>query len=203
MDTILILATRERVSWLWRFAKAYEITRATAKVIVGLDEDDPLLANYKDLDLPRNFYRMVVEPHGAGACPVQNAIFDKFPDADVYGIMADDLIPVSMHWDKKLADAAGKRYLAYGPDGMHDERFATHPFLGGDLVRDFGFIAPAGLKHLYVDDFWWDRADDRIYVPDARLEHHHWANGKAEKDGVYRHDANHDEKVYRSLGHAI
>ena len=204
MDTVLILATRGRPHNLIRFMEAYEEMSSTAKVVVGLDDDDPVLEIYREISksMPKSFQMLMVDNPSPGACVVQNKIFEAMPDADVYGIIADDVVPMTVHWDNELSQAAYKHGVAFCADGMHDGKFATHPFIEGDLVRDYGFIAPDGLKHLYVDNFWFDvgQRDGIKYLPDVRLEHRHWCNGKAPKDDIYNHQyAQGDEAVYRRI----
>lgn len=203
METVLVLASRGRPHNLRRFAEAYDRTEAVSKVVVGLDYGDPKTQEYRDLNLHQSFTFLTVGNPNPGACFVQNKIFEAYPNADVYGIVADDVIPTTKHWDVKLAKAAvgGVSFCA---DGMHDGRFATHPFIDGDLVRKYGFIAPPGLKHLYVDNFWNDvGAETHLkYLDTVRLEHHHWSNDKAPKDETYNHQyAQGDEAVYRGLNH--
>ena len=61
------------------------------------------------------------------------------------------------------------------------------PFVSGDVIRKIGFIAPLGLKHLYIDNFYEEIAlalSIYGYSPDIRIRHLHFSNG-APMDKTY------------------
>ena len=183
-----ILPTRQRPHNLERFIKAYKRTKATARIFVRLDDDDPVLEQYEALLIGRRRFLLRTGPRTRmpGAL---NEAFREFPFECCYGIMGDDVVPRTEHWDWDLFKAAGLWKIAYGRDGLNDEAHATHPLMGGHLARAWGRLAIPGLTHLYNDTVWMElgrRLNCLIYCPHVYTEHMHFSCGKAQFDEIYR-----------------
>lgn len=183
---MILLPTRGRPHQLARFIYHYKLTAATLPVLVILDEDN--VKAYGDLDLPSHwpfpFINKTIRNLVAG---ITGAI-EAWPNEDFYGVMADDIIPESNGWDVALAMAAGRRCIAWGDDGIQGPRLPTHPFIGGDLVKAWGWFIPPYTKRGYVDFIWKDFADALgigRYLPEVKTTHYHWHVGKAERDATY------------------
>jgi len=156
-------------------------------VMLALDFDDPMLGGYHDLDLPKGWGTMTCG-HGP-LSELYNCFFATYPSLDWYGFLADDVLPSAPDWDRKLIAAAGRDGLAFGDDGINGEKHAPHFVLGGDLVREFGWLALPGLDRIYIDTVWNDIARDRgvmRYLPDVKMPHLHFSNRRALMDVTYR-----------------
>lgn len=190
------LPSRGRPHNLRRFLDAYEATRATAPMWLRLDLDDPSLPEYDRILLPDHWLKTVGprHPNRCNGCVAE--MFSAFPDEAHYGLMADDLIPRTDQWDAKLIEAAGSSRLAYPDDGKWGADLATHPVLGGDLVRAIGWLVLPTVLHSFVDTALFaiaHRSGRAVYLPEVLVEHMHpLANDnhgrpKAEMDATYRY----------------
>ena len=86
--------------------------------------------------------------------------------------------------------------IVYGDDGINGMNLPTHPFIGGDLVRKVGYIAPPDVNHWYVDNFWKELGmamDCLDYMPGIKTNHHHFINGKAKEDSTYKNQPDHEK----------
>ncbi len=168
----------------------------TTPVYLRLDDDDPMLQGYRDLDLPWNWIFVVTKR--ASFSSIYNEFFIALPDLDWYGFLADDVVPETFDWDRLLIEAAGKDGLAFGDDGINGGAFATHFVVGGDLVRSVGWLALHGLDRIYIDTVWNDIAADRgvrRYLPDVKLRHHHFSNRLALMDQTYRKPTKYNDRI--------
>lgn len=157
---------------------------ASTPGVLCVDDDDPLLPAYEALSLPSS-WRVVVGPR-AGLAEIYNRQFRSHRTLGWYGIGADDMLPETLGWDRQLIEAAGRDGMAFGDDGIQQP---THFVLGGDLVRDVGWLALPGLDRIYIDTVWAEIAKGRgvlRYLPDVKVTHMHPAVGKALPDKTYR-----------------
>ena len=115
-------------------------------------------------------------------------MFKNYPNEPFYGLLADDLIPGTLHWDQKLIKAAGLDDIGYA-DEVYEKRVRIcHPCVGGDLVRHVGFFAVPGLKHFGTDTFWEELChyfgkENRQY--DVILAHAHFNFNQSTRDQTY------------------
>ena len=199
------MPSRGRPHNLERFIAAYKDTQAQAPVVVMLDEDDPSLDQYKEIDLPENFLLQVSDKaKDGGIVALFNDFFDNNPNLDWYASVGDDVVPYTHMWDRHLINSCGKDGISWARDGFQNHHLPTHPFIGGDLVREWGFIAPRTLKHYYADNFWRDELNKRgcgMYREDVLMEHMHAIAKKAPLDDTYTEgkDIEADRKAYEDL----
>ncbi len=161
---------------------------ATTPVLLWLDEDDPFLLDYTDIETPPRWQIATVSRRN-GHSEIYNDVFEANPNLDWYGFLADDVVPETMGWDTTLIRAAGRTGVAYGDDGINGEALGTHPVIGGDLVREIGWLALPGLHRIYIDTVWNEIGRMRgcvKYLPNVKLTHHHFSNRMALRDGIYR-----------------
>ena len=191
-----ILPSRSRPQNLRRLIAA----GITTPVYLRLDDDDPMLQGYRDIDFPLGWFFIVTKR--ALLSSIYNAAFMVMPDLDWYGFLADDVIPETSGWDRLLIEAAGKDGLAFSDDGINQGSFATHFVLGGDLVRSVGWLALLGLDRIYIDTVWNDIAAERNvlrFLPHVMLRHHHFSNRSALMDKTYRkHNKVRDKSIYEA-----
>lgn len=183
-----ILASRGRPNNLKRFVYQYESTKASSPIMIRLDEDDPYLGEYKKIDYPDTF-KIVIGPRARlGAAMAE--LYETYPDLDWYGLLADDLIPKTEYWDKKMIDAAGTKFIVGADDGRGKAHQFCHPIVGGDLVRAVGWFSLPCCTHFCVELPWKylaNRGDKRFrkMLLDVVVEHAHYRWGQAEKDQTY------------------
>lgn len=179
-----VLPSRSRPQNIARFLAS---GAAPVPLWLRIDDDDPELARYLHLDgMPAGTTK--VGPR-VGLSALYNEAFLAFPDRPWYGVLADDIVPETPGWDSALIEAAGTDGLAFGDDGINGPAHATHFVLGGDLVREFGWLALPGLSRIYIDTVWADIARERgvfRYLPNVKLTHLHFSNGRAFWDATYR-----------------
>jgi hypothetical protein len=99
--------------------------------------------------------------------------------------MGDDHRPRTVGWDAAYLNALHElgTGIVYGDDRLQGEALPTQCAMTADIVRALGYMAPAGLRHLAVDNFWLDLgrgAGCLRYLPDVVVEHMHPLAGKAE-----------------------
>lgn len=114
----------------------------------------------------------------------------NFPAPFAVGFMGDDHCPRTYGWDAKYLEALHDlgTGLVYGDDLLQRQNLPTQVAMTSDIVRALGYMAPAGLTHLYVDNFWRDlgnAAGCLRYLPDVIIEHRHPFVGKAAMDDGY------------------
>lgn len=164
-----------------------------------VDHDDPLIDEYRRLELP-GMWSLDVNTR-APLSEIYNRVFEANPHREWYGLGADDIVPETPDWDHKLVAAAGNDGIAYADDGINGEKHGTHLVIAGSLVREMGWLALPGLSRLYLDTVWNDIGRARgvlRYLPEVVLRHHHFSNGLALFDGVYRKpDKARDREIYQ------
>jgi hypothetical protein len=154
-------------------------------VLVLVNADDPRRADYERLSpWPIHFAAA-----GSRVCDVWREVFRLFPDEPYYGLLADDLIPITPGWHERMVEAAGRHHFANPRGGPHwPQKMRTAVCIGGDLVRTMGFLVPEGFKHNFADDVWdLVGATFRLVVPlpDVTVEHRHPLYGTAKNDETY------------------
>lgn len=190
------LPTRGRPNSLKRFIDAYLKTKSTTKIFVRLDEDDLFLEEYLALALPNTFIIRVGPRQGLRSA--MNEAVDLYPDEDYYGLGADDLVPQTVEWDKKLFEISKKNKISFPNDlGKKSKKdLPTHPCVGGDLVRAVGWFGLPVVHHYYLDDTWkyiGQQLECITRLDDVIVEHVHYSRKKSEFDQTYKETNNHFE----------
>lgn len=183
---MIILPTRNRPEGLKRFAEHYRKTCSTETVVVVYELE--FWDNYASVleNLPTNWWCIISDGGSIGAA--LNTAFEQFPNESVYGVVCDDTIPRTEHWDKELTAAALEHGFAWPNDLHQRSNFACHFFINGDTVRNVGFIAHPKLKHYGIDNFWFHlHHNHRKYLDHVILEHTNLVTGKAQMDDTYQH----------------
>lgn len=176
-----LVPSRSRPYNLGRLIKACRRTGMTTPAAVRLDSDDPCIGGYMSIETD---WEMVV----GDRVPLSEAYNEFFGRRlPWYGIFADDVLPETPRWDVRLIEAAGNDGVAYGDDGIGDK--PTHFVIGGGLAEEIGWLALPGLTRTYIDTVWNDIASARgvlRYLPDVKITHLHFSNGRALMDSIYR-----------------
>lgn len=197
-----IFPTRSRVENCKRLINSWNATNGSTEVYLRLDNCDPNLSELLNLNWPDTF-EVVVGPR-EGLRAALNEGFEKYPNKNWYGLLADDLVPATMYWDKLLVERAGKKEIAYPNDLGGKPKLPTHPVVGGDLVRAVGWFGLPSSAHLYLDTAWrtiGERLRCLHRMPDVVVEHVHPFWNKANEDLIYKENKNrsiNDKKNYFS-----
>jgi hypothetical protein len=193
---VIILPTRGRPDSLNRFIKAYEVTAATLPVTVVIDEDNFVVYERIIRNFPAT-WNFKINKKCRDLAAAMNGVVEENPNEPWYALIADDVAPMTEKWDVRLRDACIPYCVAWGDDGIHQDRFAaTHPFIGGDLVRAWGWLCPPYIKRGSADLIWRTFALElglARYCSDVLLEHRHWQVGKAEFDTTYATQPSHTD----------
>lgn len=182
-----VLPSRGRPRNLKRLIAAWNITGATTPLWLRLDDDDATLRHYFGLSLPVS-WRVEVNVRRSLLSEVYDEVYRHDPECPWWGFIADDVVPETSGWDTRLINIAGHDGMAV-PMGGHDPQGTPHFVLGGNLVRDVGWLALPGLDRLYIDTVWAEVARSRGVlrrVSDVVLSHRHFSTGMAYYDEVYR-----------------
>lgn len=194
-----LFPTYGRPAHLDRFIENYKKTKCTTKGLVIIDHDDECALDYLSKKLPDgwDFY---INRERLSVGRIYNKVFKEFPNEPFYGAFSDDLIPETDYWDVKLIEAAGKDCVAWGDDGIRGAAVVGGCAIGGDLVREFGYMFLPTLKHFYSDDWLTEVARRRNalrYLPEVKVKHYHFSTGLSQYDATYaRRDGRGDKEAY-------
>lgn len=171
---------------LARFAESYLIAKETAKVIVVLASWDKKFEEYRG-EWPETWFFIETDAKGCG--PTLNATFDLYPDEEVYGMVADDVVLMRDRSLSLLEEKAKEGVVSYPDDGNQPVRW-NHPCIPGDWVRALGFLQPPQIYHDNGETLWMELAETlnrKGFVREARIDHEHPIFGKAPQDSTYKH----------------
>ena len=180
------IPSRERPHRLKQLISACRDTKMSTNAVVLIDDDDPCLEGYLRLSMMPN-WNIEIGRH-SGLSEIYNKAFIRHPSDNWYGILCDDAVPETDYFDLRLIEVAGTDGMAI-PSGSDTTGPAPHFVLGGNLVREMGWVALPGLDRLYIDTVWLRIAQARgicRFLSDVVVSHHHFSNGKAMMDKTYR-----------------
>lgn len=194
-----ILPTRERPHNLQRLIGAWYKTGASTPVELCVDINDPCWPQYESMVLPTEWHLAMraIEP----LSKIYNAAYQRHPNESFYGFIADDVVPTTKDWDRKLIETAGLDGMAV-PAGGETTGGCPHFVLGGNLVRSIGWLALPGLQRLFIDTCWGKIASSLgvlKHCPNVILEHRHFSNHLALFDATYRKSTEikkNDRRIY-------
>ena len=179
---MIFMCSRGRRESLARF---FDESKPSLPGRVLIDSDDK---SYADFTLPTG-WEFIVGPR-APTQVIINRAFKEYPNEPWYGLVCDDMVFGPFGWDEVLAKAAGKHHIAWGNDGRWGPKLCTSFFVGGDLVRLYGWLAHPAFGHLYVDSVWWmiaKGANLARYHPEIRATHYN-AKDQTYKERAIRGD---------------
>lgn len=197
-DFIMIIPTRGRPGAVRELAEAFSATcTADTHLLIAVDDDDPELSGYTEAvkeskEIFPNIVPLVQHAPGNMATALNMATewaCAAYPDAKAYGFMGDDHRPRTTSWDARyLETLVGTPGIVYGNDLIHGMNLPTQFAVSAPVVKALGFLSPAGLRHMYIDNYWRDigRLTNGItYVSDVVVEHMHPVASKSEYDEGY------------------
>lgn len=183
-----LLASRGRPASIQRFIDAWYKTHASTPVYLRLDLCDPTIEEYKKLKYPKEFIVVIDSRARLGAAMTE--ILRVYPNEPWYGLLADDLNPISEFWDTQLIEAAGSNYISQANDLSPKPKNYCHPCIGGNLVRKAGFFGFPLTTHYCLEVVWKDlvKRDSRFgrYLPNVVVENLHPDFNKSTFDVTYQ-----------------
>lgn len=187
----LLCPTRERVHDAVDYVDSVFATADNpdqVELIIALDNDDPMLEQYKQRLDKR--VKLFINPRFAklSTCWNQMTFMSK---GDMVMLANDDLRHRSHHWDMMLCEAARKHpdgiFCAWGPDGIHKDNQASFPVVGRKVVEVLGYYLPEIFQYFYVDTWIFDiikRVGRLEYIPTLFIEHMHICKQKRQPDAL-------------------
>lgn len=160
------------------------------RVYTRLDEDDPELDGYLDIEGVNITLgpRVLYGPSLNEIWPLADA-----DGCDYLAMFGDDVVPETVGWDQVLIDALnGRLGVAYGSDGLehlHVPDLPTHYVTQTEIARRVGWFALPTIEHLFLDNVAREIGqglNNFRYVPEARVLHFHRWNNKAPDDATYQ-----------------
>lgn len=152
-----LLPSRSRPENLKRFFAACKATGTSTPGMALVDHVDYAMheAAYDALkaEMPLGWQIRVTK------LPTQGAkireIWDQVKDSAWLGLIGDDNIPETPHWDRLLVERlTGWNLISCNDQWLAPRRVANCWVMSGPLVRAVGYIFPPGMEHLFVDDVW-------------------------------------------------
>jgi len=191
-DLLVIIPTRGRPDSVPAIIDCWRRTGATADLLFAVDDDDPMLAGYREHmeQINQPGVHWVTGPR-LRLCGTLNEVAVSMASCYRFlAFMGDDHRPRTQGWDERFRVClSGGPGVVYGNDLLQGEAMATAVAMTSDIVQTLGYMAPPTLVHLCLDLVWmdWGRGMGRItYLGDVVIEHMHPANGKAAMDAGYQ-----------------
>lgn len=182
---LIIMPTRGRP---WSALEAIASLKKTAAVpdmvtvVICVDDDDP-----DRFVLTDNTVHTISGPRkrlvGWVNFACKTAALDFYSHVAWFG---DDCRMITPGWDVLVQ--GHEQLVVYGPDGIHNEKMATHPFIRTEIPRALGYLAPAELTHGCPDIFIQElgrELNSITYNAELKLEHLHYVVGKSSLDATY------------------
>lgn len=201
-----ILPTHGRASTnLPRFFKAAITAGMTIPGYLIVDEAEyaAQYETYDALDLPDNWQVHLVKG-GCCAAATEEALRDLMEDDTAWVMwLADDLIPETVGWDRRVVEALTGWNTVSTDDGRHaPAKFNGATAWSGDLIRAVGYLYPKGLRHFYIDTAWEELGrmlNNWTVLMDVMVRHAHasWTLGAADATTAHIHkESQADERAF-------
>lgn len=194
---VVVLPSRGRPKQARRAIAALRSTavRVDTRIVLAVDEDDPLLLHYRVPKFGRYGAEVTLVTLRADETgdltkatnTVALRIAEEDPDA-IIGNLGDDHIARTHGWDRRIVEVLQRPGVAYGDDLYQHERLPTAPFISARIVLALGWYCLPALHHQFVDNVWKDIGrgiDGLTYLPDVVFEHVHPFAAKGSWDAGY------------------
>ena len=184
----VMIPTRSRPNYAFKAASsAFDTSDGRAKVVLGIDGDDPCLEEYKQL----GFDYEVNWLSGTGNVHALQLIYNLSKTPYVFWA-GDDVEFKTQDWDKLLLDAMPKDNMAIvSAMASIDNNQPDHFLLSRDWIEAVGCLIYPNMHHYYVDAVHTEIAKKLgrlIKHPKVLVEHYHYSrhpNGIPE-DEIYK-----------------
>jgi len=190
-EMALIVPSRGRPKNIQRLYNALVETESDVDLYVGIDQDDPAIEQYLQLQFDTDI-TMVVSPERKRFGPTLNTISKYI--ANEYPFLAwcgDDHLPRTKKWDERYRDELKRMNagIVYGNDLVQGINIPTQMGFTSNIVKALGYAVPEGFIHLFIDNYFLElgKALDGVsYLEDVIVQHFHPCVGNAEQDLTYR-----------------
>lgn len=208
---LYIVPSRGRPHNVVELIDAWQATRTFAELLICVDDDDPTIDGYRDIEAGRpDWVRFGYGPRLRLGATLNHwaPYYARNPRINLIGFMGDDHRPRTVGWDQAFGYTANKvgPCVIYGNDLLQGVNLATAVAISSSIISTLGYMTPPGQTHLFLDNAWGDigrTVGNFIYRSDIIIEHVHPVAQKAEWDDLYKEvnskpmwDA--DEKVYKA-----
>lgn len=189
-EMLVVVPSRGRPENIKRFIAALHKTNAKVDLIVGVDDDDIKLPEYKELENQLNF-KLVIGPREKFAKTVNRIMMSNFTKYKYLSWMGDDHVTITLGWDEAYRNELDRLNVGvvYGNDLVMGQEIATELAFTSNIVGVLGYAIPQGFIHLYVDNYFMElgRAIGKLsYLNDIVVQHMHPSAGTALEDLTYR-----------------
>jgi hypothetical protein len=192
LTLVAIVPTRGRPQAARDVITAFRHTcEAATRLVFAVDADDPHVVAYQALAETESEVEVFAAPAPSNMVKTLNAAATQYAvTAYALAFMGDDHRPCTPGWDRAYIRALREMGtgIVYGDDLLQGERLPTQVAMTSDIVLTLGHMAPPGLTHLFVDNYWKDLGDGAEclrYLPGVIVEHMHPFAGKAALDEGY------------------
>lgn len=193
----LLCPTRERPDRLKMMARSAFRTatdRGSIELLVYVDQDDPRLADYRQLagDLKQELGDVRLEVGEPMGVPRAFNLLSSVSQGEALVTSSDDVRFVTQGWDVRLREEMARFpdqiYCIWFDDGALGERQCSFPVISRVWYETVGYFHSMLFEHFYSDT-WTHALATTIgrahYVKDVLVEHLHWSVGKAKQDDTY------------------
>lgn len=109
---------------------------------------------YDALALPENWSLQLVKGGCIGAA-LREGYAELCDGLDWVGLMSDDMVPVTVGWDRKVIEAlTGWNFVSTDDGRTAPKRMTGATAISGDLLRAVGYLLPDDFNHMFGDDVW-------------------------------------------------
>lgn len=190
-EMLLIVPSRGRPENIKRLCQALVDTEAKLDLAVGVDQDDPSLEGYKDVQRDFGFDLWISQERKRFAPTVDYISRHNYEDYKYLAWMGDDHVPHTLYWDQEYRNVLDHMGVGvvYGNDLVQGENIATQLAFTSNIVEKLGYAIPEGFVHLFVDNYFMELAKAigcLVYLPDVIVQHMHYSAGSAQEDQTYR-----------------
>jgi len=178
------------MNWLNCSSLMFEIEH-----VLSLDIDDPEISKYRLL-----FTRSCIVENNNSCLVEATNLAASVATGDILVYLSDDFV-CPAGWDEKIIriflDAGMEKPLILKTDDAlqkFEVDIVTIPIMNRTLYNKLGYLWHPQYKSMFVDqDLYWTSKNNNwlLEVPTLVFPHHHYCNGKAEKDATYLRNNQH------------
>jgi len=183
-------------------AKSWEKCQPRTPLHVRLWSGDPFKEEYKKRRWPKtwSFYE---SSHQRVGPTLNEFAFEYRPGCETYGFIAEDVVLRTPGGLEHLAALAEPCYISYPNDMIQRWRLATHPCVGGELIRELGWWAHPDVEHGFDVPLMTVGLLCRLtrYTPFVVFDHQHFLRNPELFDEVYGELYTNGSKQPNSLMH--
>ncbi len=174
----------------------------STKLILGVDEDDPLSSYYTYLSNNVPLIQVITfknEGKFLGLSTMWNGMA-KQVDADIYAMIGDDMMFMTQDWDEKIINEfkngpSDKIIMVHCNDGMRGpgNKYASVPplcvnfFIHKNYVNTTGYFVEPYMENTHHDT-WpqiiFDKLQRTVYKHDILIKHLHFSETTGKMDNV-------------------